>query len=118
MIDGIYTAYLSGQAGQGLAMFVFVDGTIAGADLTGITFSGKYVIEGDRMKGSINYEMPAGTTSITGASFDSTSGNIAVPIDLPVNLDPNETYRIVTPIGPVNAIFVKNIKLERHNGSQ
>jgi hypothetical protein len=56
--------------------------------------------------------MPAGSASITGASFEATSGPIEVPIDLPIVLDPEQTYRINTPIGPLNAKFVKNVSLE------
>lgn len=112
MISGIYTAYLTGQAGQGMAMFVFKDGKIAGADIGGLTFSGFYKVENDRMVGNLIYEMPANSISITGASFEKASGAIEVPIDLPTSIDPKETYRINTPIGPLNAKFVKNIGFE------
>ena len=111
MIDGIYTAYMTGAAGQSLAMFVFSGGTIAGADIAGITFSGTYDVVLNRMVGSVEYKMPAGTTSITGAVFEAPSNVILVPIDLPTEIDPSETYKITTPIGPVNAKFIKNISL-------
>lgn len=109
MIDGIYTAYLTGIAGQGMAMFVFKEGKIAGADMSGLTFSGSFKTDEGRVVGSISYVMPAGSVSITGASFEKASDKITVPIDLPAALDPSETYRVNTPIGPLNAKFIKNV---------
>ncbi|HMS95446.1 MAG TPA: hypothetical protein PKA03_09545 [Tabrizicola sp.] len=109
MIDGIYTAYLTGIAGQGIAMFVFKDGKISGADMSGLTFSGSFKSDKGRIVGNISYVMPAGSVSITGASFEKASGKLDVPIDLPETLDPLETYRVNTPIGPLNAKFIKNV---------
>lgn len=108
-VEGIYTAYLTGAAGQGMAMFVFKDGKIAGADVAGLTFSGNYRISASRLVGEVSYRMPAGSVSITGASFPKSSDKIVVPLSLPEELDPNETYRFDTPIGPLNAKFVKNV---------
>lgn len=106
-VEGIYTAYLTGVAGQGMAMFVFKDGKIAGADVAGLIFSGNYDIAASRLVGEVSYRMPAGSVSITGASFQNISDNIVVPFSLPEEIDPNETYRVDTPIGPLNAKFVK-----------
>ncbi len=108
-IEGIYTAYLTGAAGQGMAMFVFKDGKIAGADIAGLTFSGKYEINSSHLVGEVSYRMPAGSVSITGASFQQSSDKIVVPLSLPKEIDPNETYRLDTPIGPLNAKFIKNV---------
>lgn len=111
MIDGIYTAYLTGKAGQAMAMFVFNKGSIAGADMAGLTYAGSYSVEGGRARGEICYSMPAQSNSITGASFERPSDTIRVPIDLPETIDPAETYRILTPIGPLNARFMKHVEL-------
>lgn len=108
-VEGIYTAYLTGQAAQGMAMFVFRDGKIAGADVAGLTFAGNYQVKDARLIGEIRYRMPAGSMSITGASFEQGSEGIVVPLSLPVAIDPNATYRIDTSIGPLNAKFVKNV---------
>ncbi len=112
MIDGIYTAYLSGQAGQAMAMFVFRAGSVAGADMAGLTFSGSYTTDAGRAVGEIHYRMPQNSISITGASFERPSDKITVPFDLPEALNPDETYRISTPIGPLNAKFHKNVGFE------
>ena len=111
MIDGIYTGYMTGIGGQGMAMFVFKERRIAGADMAGLTFVGEYVEESGRVRGSIKYQMPAGSASITGAVFENESSSIEVALDLPSNIDPEETYRLETPTGAVNAKFVKNVAL-------
>jgi hypothetical protein len=116
-IEGIYTAYMSGIAGQGLGMFVFSAGKIAGADIAGLTFSGDYSVENDRVVGKIQYKMPKGSMSITGMVFENASSEIVVPIELPVLLDEKETYRIQTPIGPVNVKFVKNVEFEANDAN-
>ncbi|AUR00011.1 hypothetical protein [Phaeobacter inhibens] len=109
--EGIYTAYLTGTAGQGMAMFVFAAGKISGADIAGLVFSGSYVIKGNTVEGLVEYRMPSNSLSITGATFARDSEIISVPITLPTEIDEQETYRIETPIGPLNAKFVKNTEL-------
>lgn len=109
IVEGIYTAYLTGAAGQGMAMFVFRDGKIAGADIAGLTFAGNYEVKDAQLIGEVRYRMPADSVSITGASFQQGSDNIVVPLSLPEAIDPTETYHIDTPIGPLNAKFVKNV---------
>jgi hypothetical protein len=79
--------------------------------MIGLKFSGEYAAKGNRIVGQIEYVMPARTMSITGASFEKTSDPIVVPIDLPVSLDPDETYRIETPLGPLNTKFIRHISL-------
>lgn len=110
-IDGIYTAYMTGIAGQGIAMFVFTSGRIAGADVSGIIFEGDYEVSDQRVVGEIRYVMPPGTSSITGVTFEQPSEVLRVTVNLPCDLKEGETYRIETTIGPVNARFVKNVAL-------
>lgn len=111
MIDGIYTAYFTGAAGNGLAMFVFRKGSIAGADTAGLTFSGEYQVSNGWIEGNVDFTMPTGTASITGAVASEQDLSVSVPIRLPEILNPEETYRIETPIGPINARFKKTKEL-------
>jgi hypothetical protein len=48
-INGFYAAYLTGSAGQGLAMLVFRNGTVVGVDAAGVKYDGTYR---DRVLGS------------------------------------------------------------------
>jgi hypothetical protein len=41
-INGFYAAYLTGSAGQGLAMLVFRNGTIVGVDAAGAKYDGAH----------------------------------------------------------------------------
>lgn len=114
-VEGIYTAYMTGTAGQAMAMFVFKDGKIAGADVAGLIYSGSYEVSDSRVVGEVSYRMPAGSVSITGASFQQSSESILVPLSLPEEIDPTETYRVDTPTGPLNVKFIKNVSLGNRN---
>lgn len=108
MIDGIYTAYFASKAGNSMGMFVFKDGTIAGGDIGGWVYSGTYCVGDDGYAvGEVLFEIPVGGASITGATAQGQPLSVKVPIRLPVNIDPEETYRIETPQGPLNAKFRK-----------
>lgn len=111
VIDGIYTAFLTGVAGQSMAMFVFKDGNIGGADMSGLVYSGEYTVDAGKIVGTVTYVMPAQSASITGRTFENESDEIIVSIELPEDIDPEETYRLDTPIGPLNAKFIKNTKV-------
>lgn len=106
-VDGIYSAYLAGAAGQGMAMFVFSKGVVAGADLAGLIFKGHYAETNGRIIGEVFYKMPANSISITGAEFQTESEEIKIPFDLPAEIDPSETYTMHSPIGAMNAKFNK-----------
>ncbi len=108
MIEGIYAAYFAGAGGNGMGMFVFLNGVIAGADISGLNFEGNYEATDDGfIVGTVNYEMPPNSASVTGAVAKDRPIAISVPIKLPQDIDPDETYRLETPIGPLSARFKK-----------
>lgn len=41
-INGFYTGYFTGAAGNGVALFVMRDGVLVGVDMSGVTFDGNY----------------------------------------------------------------------------
>ena len=108
MIDGIYIAYFTGAGGNGMGMFVFRDGKIAGGDTGAWVYRGTYQVDDEDMAvGEVDFEIPPGASSITGASAAGQPLSVKVPIRLPVDIDENATYRIETPHGPLNAKFRK-----------
>ena len=111
MIEGIYTVHLTGRADHGVVMFVLSQGKIAGADLNGLVYSGHYTSSEDLIEGVVTFTMPAESTMITGISFPNGPTEIRVPIRLPKVISPSVTYLVQTPIGPINAKFVKNVEL-------
>lgn len=108
-IDGFYTAYFTGAAGQSIGMFVFLDGKIAGADAGGGRYDGTYVVHEDKGKilADIRFSMQVGGMSITGTSGGSAPLSVQMKLELPVDLVPHQVHRLETPIGPVNAKFEK-----------
>lgn len=107
--EAIYAACLTGAAGQGMAIFVFKDGEIAVADFAALIFIGSYEAKASQLIDEVSYRMPVGSVSITGASFEQSSDSIMIPLSLPAKVDPDETYRVDTPIDPLNAKFSKNV---------
>lgn len=55
----------------------------------------------------VNFVLPIGNQSITGAIAANEPISLAVSVVLPTKLDPALYHRIETPIGPINARFEK-----------
>ena len=106
-VDGIYAAYFTGATGNSFALFLFKDGSIAGADGGGGIYDGEYTISEDQdyVVGRIQFKMPTGGTSITGVTSQEEPIIFEIPIKLPVNISSQDVHRIETPAGPINAKF-------------
>ena len=107
--NAIYATYMTGRAGSAGALLVFRDGTVAGADNVEGRYDGEYQLAPDHRKvvGTIKVTLPAGVPTITGVLSAERPLSFDVPFQLPVELDPDDFYRIETPTGPVNARFKK-----------
>ncbi|PSJ59241.1 hypothetical protein C7I85_16600 [Mesorhizobium soli] len=90
-------------------MFLFKDGVVSGADAGGGTYDGTFspTQDGLNVDAIIKFSLSIGNQSITGASAMSEPITIDVPLRLPVRLDREDTFRIDTLIGPINAKFQK-----------
>lgn len=108
-IDGFYAAYFAGATGTSIAMFVFKDGIVTGADAGGGRYDGEYISvdDGRFVEAKIRFTLPIGNQSITGAAAGAEPIAIEVPLRLPSEFNRNDVHRIETPIGPVNAKFDK-----------
>jgi len=108
-IDGFYAAYFAGATGNSIAIFVFKDGIVTGADAGGGRYDGAYTAAGDGLyiDAKINFSLPIGNQSITGAAATVEPLAIEVPLRLPIEFNRNDVHRIETPIGPINAKFDK-----------
>lgn len=107
--DGFYNAYFSGENGNSLAMFVFSDGRIAGADAGGGLYDGHYSFDdhNSQVNATITFILRFGHTSIAGATSGEEQVRVEVPVTLPNVIDPADIHRINTPLGPINARFQK-----------
>lgn len=104
----LYAAYLSGAAGNSLALFYIGDGIIAGVDVGGVTYDGHATPETDgSLQGVVSFTAPAGTPLITGISGPTDPTAISIPISLPAGFADGRITRIETPMGPLNARFEK-----------
>ncbi|MFT4792169.1 MAG: hypothetical protein ACJAVR_001807 [Paracoccaceae bacterium] len=109
MINGIYTAYMTGTAGNSIAMLVLLDGKISGADVGGGLYDGNYteLLDGKFFDGMIVFNLPSNMASISGIPPQEKPLSVNVPIHLPVEMNPEDFYRLETPIGPINLRMVK-----------
>ena len=107
--NAIYATYMTGRAGTAAALLVFRDGAVAGADGVEGRYDGEYRLASDHRKvvGTIKVTLPAGVPTITGVLSAERPLSFDVPFQLPVELHPDDFYRIETPTGPVNASFKK-----------
>ncbi len=108
MAKALYVAYFTGVAGQSIGLFYIGDGVIAGIDVGGMQYDGTYSTAADgSLDGTVNYILPAGIASITGAPAGAMPMRVAVRLNLPSDFDSGRTIAIETPTGPVNAHFEK-----------
>ena len=59
--------YFTGGAGSGHAVFVMKDGVVAGADAVGGVLDGNYKEVDGKVKFSVSFTVPPGTSLVTGA---------------------------------------------------
>lgn len=107
--DGFYAAYFTGAFGSSIAILTFLNGRIAGADIGGGLYDGKYELAKgvNTVQCEVEFVLRAGNQSITGATSQSEPVRVKVPLELPSIIDPNGVHLIKTPIGAINARFEK-----------
>lgn len=107
-MDGFYVAYLTGVSGSSLAVFTFMRGVVAGADVGGVLYEGTYKLDEaqSQVVGYVNYKIPAGVGLITGRVADD-SAKLSIPFSISSSFANGDVVKIDTPNGPVNAKFQK-----------
>lgn len=102
-INGFYSAFMSGEDGQGYALLIFKNGVIVGADPLGVTFDGSYANDGGGgWSGEVVVKAPPGGTLIQGVTPGPSGLVYTVPISLPADFQDQPFIHIETPLGPVN----------------
>ncbi|MGO6815540.1 hypothetical protein ACCS67_11715 [Rhizobium brockwellii] len=111
-LNGFYTAYFTGSAGNSMGMFIFLNGIITGADVGGGRYDGKYrySVDGTRIVAEIQFSLPIGNLSITGIAAEAAPISVEMALELPVEFNAHDVHRLETPLGPINA------KLEKIRG--
>lgn len=107
-INGFYTGYMSGVGGNGVALFVFRDGAIVGADMGGVQFDGQYTQnENGAYEGTVAVSVPPGVTVIQGVTAPPAGLRYEVPLSIPQDFVHSPYIEISTPLGAVNARLSK-----------
>ena len=108
MAKALYVAYFTGVACQSLALFYIGDGVLAGVDVATMKYDGNLTTQPDgTMEGVIEYVLPAGVSLITGAPAGVAPTRVSINLSLPAGFDDGRVVAIETPLGPVNAKFVR-----------
>jgi hypothetical protein len=106
-IDGIYSVYLSGSHGQGLAMMVFKDNSIVGVDVVGVRFDGHYsTMDDGRLSVDLSSTFPPNAPMIQGGIAGPGGDVFKLSFLLDADFLNREFVRIETERGPVNVRLV------------
>lgn len=83
-------------------MFLFMNGSVVGADLFGAKFDGRYRVIGENCLTTIGVTVPPGTQTIQGISTGDKEIKYDVEITIPVPVDSVPYSTVKTPFGLVN----------------
>ena len=107
-LSGIYAGYMAAAGGQGMALFVFNSGVIAGADMGGVQFDGSYRTNDDgTFTGTVDVKIPAGVTVIQGVTAPPAGLQYQVPLSMPADFISQPYFELTTPLGRVNVRLQK-----------
>lgn len=105
-MSGIYAMYYTGQAGSGHAVFVMMNGVIAGADPMGGLLDGSYrEVDDGGIEVAVSLTTPPSVTLVTGAVGRNEPMTQQINGTFPANFAEGITLPVQTPTGPVNVIF-------------
>ncbi|MCV9941156.1 hypothetical protein OIU35_32820 [Boseaceae bacterium BT-24-1] len=106
--SGFYAALITGADSEGLVMFVAHDGKITGVDPSKVLFDGTYHIdENGGLVGKVMVKAPPNGTLVQGVSTGPHGISYETSFTIPDDFEEREFVRITTPLGPVNAKFLK-----------
>lgn len=107
--DGFYAAYFASRGGEGIGMFVLSEGTLVGADSTGVTFDGRYspAPDGGGYVGKVAVAAPPNLTLVQGVGTGATGLRYEIGFVLPSDFAEKPFIRLDTQFGPVHVRLVK-----------
>jgi hypothetical protein len=117
-LNGFYAGFMSGSADQGLAVFVFRNGVIVGADFAGTTFDGS-IHEKNADGGlvcSMRVSLPPNGTTVQGVEIGPDGITYEIEFTLPADFEQRSFFNVATPLGSVNVKLQKVRELGAING--
>lgn len=108
MLDGFYVGYMTSN-GYGVALFVFKDKNLVGADAGGVKFDGTFDQDPvtKSYRGKVVVNAPPNIDVVQGINTGPNGLVYEVPFSMPENFLDAPFIKVDTPFGPVN------IKLEK-----
>jgi hypothetical protein len=107
ILNGFYSAYLTGSAGPGFAMLIFRRGVIVGADAMGAKYDGVYTEQANGFLVKLRVYLPPNTLLVQGATTGSEADISEIGFSLPPNFLSLPFVRVDAKHGPVNVKLVK-----------
>lgn len=109
MKRGLYSAFVTGVAGNSMLALYIGDGVIAGVDFGTGKYDGAYTdTEDGGITGVLNFSIAPNRPMITGGvSPAQPMPAIPITFDFPPNFEEGRIVALQTPLGPVNVRFEK-----------
>ena len=106
IMDGIYAITFRGAADWGTGMLVLKNGTVVGADVSGVLYDGTYSVLGENVVVKFIMTVPPGAALVQGVPARPESYKIPVDTVVPISsFENNNPVLLKLPPGPVNVIF-------------
>lgn len=108
-LNGFYAGYMSGSAEQGLAVFIFCNGALVGADFAGTRFDGRVKSKSDdgSYECNVSVSLPPGGQTIQGVPTGPNGLDYNVTFTLPGDFSARPFFHVETPLGGVNVRLQK-----------
>lgn len=105
-IDGVYLGYMTGSAGTTLGIFHIANGVLAGGDIGGGVYDGKFRLEDNCAVGELEFRAPNGGHLVSGGQIDfEIKLKSAFSFTLPIEKEPYHTVQ--SSVGKINIRFEK-----------
>ena len=107
-MDGFYRFDYAGRSDQGAGAIAFVNGKVAGLDVTGLEYLGTYTMSGLSAQGTVNVKNNTGMSVplVQGVPL-SPGQEFSVPFELSRSATAGHTISVKTPMGPVTLALRK-----------
>lgn len=117
-LNGFYVGFISGSVDQGLAVFVFQNGVIVGADFSGTAFDGSIRDKNadGELRCSLSVSLPPNGTTVQGVETGPNGIAYEIEFLLPADFAQRSFFNVATPLGSVNVKLQKVRELGAING--
>ncbi|WP_143270312.1 hypothetical protein [Bradyrhizobium sp. Ghvi] len=105
-MSALYAMSLVGMGGTGGGTVYVGNGKIVGVGAGNLRYSGTYIEQGGRIKGTVNLYAPTGGTLVTGAQIPADS-RWSLTLDWPANFSDGKPQTLIVEGRPVHIMMEK-----------